>query len=266
VPRATPRVLVAVAVVLLSLVTVAPAHAYGPKWPHDTILNGQYTLIPLKDQAMITREQHGYRFRAGQQHSHLVVTTVNGGLRFHDSGTKQWRSLDPSCRAVPVAKGVAATCAVPFTTTVDNPMLIEIWPRLGDDFIDTRALPAQFQTAALVDAGNDVVRLGAGDDFVNGAFGHDRVWGGPGDDWLRTGPGADRVQGGPGDDRVVGAEGPDIVLGGPGNDSVEGGAGDDHLYTGVGVDRALCGSGHDRVVLTPGDRAHACELVLSGLS
>jgi serralysin len=255
------RVLIVLVATLMPMAMMAPVQAYGPQWPHDTILNGQYTLIPLKNKAMITREEYGYRFRAGQQDSRLVVTPVPGGLRFHDKGTREWRSLVATCRAVPVKVGVAAECSVPATTTLSNPMLIEIWPRLGDDHVNTTKLPAEFQVAALVDAGRDVVRLGAGDDFVNGAFDDDKVWGGGGDDWIRTGPGADFIQGGPGNDRVVGGEDADEVRGGGGDDSVEGSAGDDVIFTGYGNDRALCGDGYDQVTIWSGDRTHACELI-----
>lgn len=241
---------------------LAPAEAYGPKCSYDTILNGQYTLIPLKNQAMITHERCGYRFRAGQQHSDLDVTFTGSGLRFHDRGTQEWKSLPGDCTRLGVEQGVAAVCPVPRTTTEANPMLIEIWPRLGDDRIDASTLPAEFQVAALVDAGRDWVSLGAGDDFINGAFDRDVVRGGAGDDWIRTGPGNDFIQGGPDDDRVVGGEHDDEVRGGAGNDSVEGSSGADRLYTGLGLDKALCGDGRDSATVWAGDRTHACESIV----
>lgn len=262
-PRLTARRLVlALTALLLPLGVVLPAEAYGPKCSYDTILNGQYKLIPLKNQAMITREKCGYRFRAGQQDSHLVVTVVRGGLRFHDRGTRGWRSIPSACRRAAAARGVAAICPVPRDTSARKPMLLEIWPRLGDDYVNTSDLPARFQVAALVDAGRDVVRLGAGHDFVNGAFDTDRVSGGGGNDWIRTGDGSDVVRGGPGNDRVVAGDGQDVVMGGRGNDSVEGGAGADKLYTGAGSDRALCGGGRDTATVRRGDATHSCERVI----
>ena len=257
----TRRLVLAVLALLLPLAAVLPAEAYGPRCSYDKILNGQYTLIPLKNQAMITREKCGYRFRAGQQDSHLVVTVVDDGLRFHDRGTRQWKSIPRACRRAAAARGVAAVCPVPRDTARRNPLLIEIWPRLGDDYVDTSALPARFQVAALVDAGRDVVHLGAGHDFVNGAFDTDRVSGGGGNDWIRTGEGSEVLRGGRGHDRLVAGDGGDVVTGGRGDDSVEGGSGGDRLYTGDGTDRALCGDGRDRATVRRGDRTHACERV-----
>lgn len=256
------RVLLLLTATLAPLTIASPTQAaYGPACSYDTILNGQYTLIPLKNQAMISRERCGYRFRAGQQNSRLVITQMNNGLRFHDSGTREWKSIPDTCRRLPVDRGVAAFCPVPAAISTGNPMLVEIWPRLGDDYIDASTLPAKFQLTALVDAGRDVVKLGAGDDFVNGAFDRDRVSGGGGDDWIRTGPGPDTIQGGAGNDRVVGGEQADVVRGGSGNDSVEGSSGDDQLYTGSGTDRAQCGDGRDTATIVAGARTYACERI-----
>lgn len=254
--------LTALAAALLTLTGLGPVQAVGPTLPHDTILNGQYTLIPLKDRAMLSRTKHGYRFRAGQQDSHLVIRTVRDGLRFHDSGTRRWRSLADGCRKARARTGVAAVCAVPRTLSARRPMLIEVWPRLGDDVVDGSMLPRAFQMAVLADAGRDVVRTGAGHDFVNGAFGADRVHGGGGADWIRTGPGDDVVRGGGGGDRLVGSEGADVVRGGRGADSVEGSAGNDRLSGGAGRDRIRCGGGRDLATAERGERTGACERVL----
>jgi hypothetical protein len=116
------RLLVLTVALVLPLTVVsaltAPAQTavtppYGPACTYDTILNGQYTLIPLKNQAMITRETCGYRVRGGQQDNHLVITQVDGGLRFHDAGSAQWKSIPDACRRVSVAQGVAAWCRPP---------------------------------------------------------------------------------------------------------------------------------------------------------
>ena len=163
---------------LAALTPASPAGAVGPDCDnYDTILNGQYTLIPLKNQAMLTEERCGYRFRAGQQDSRIEVTERDGGLFFHDKGSASWKSVEAPCAKRSVTQGVAAWCPVPGDTSPSNPMLLEIWPRLGDDYLDASTLPAQFQLAALMDAGNDTVLGGAGHDFVNGAFGRDRIRG-----------------------------------------------------------------------------------------
>ncbi len=240
----------------------AQADEPGPSWPYTKILNGQYTLIPLKDAAMITRTKHGYLYRAGQQDSHLVITRADGGLRFHDSGTKRFRSLPDACRPQQVQVGVAAVCNVASDISLSNPMLLEVWPRLGDDFVDGSTLAAPFQLAVLVDAGIDVVYLGAGDDFVNGAFGRDVVRGGPGDDWIRTGDGDDDVRGGSGNDRLIGSGGSDTVRGGSGGDRVDGGDGNDRLYAADGSqDVVACGAGADGARVDRTDKLNDCESV-----
>ena len=61
----------------------------GPPYDYATELMGGGSLISLPDQAMITRTEHGYLFRAGQQDSHLVVTVTDEGLRFEDTGTSE---------------------------------------------------------------------------------------------------------------------------------------------------------------------------------
>ncbi len=236
------------------------AHAVGPSWPYTKILNGSSPLIPLPDAAMITTTEHGYLYRAGQQDSHLVITQVDGGLRFHDSGTKEWKSLPDACRPEQMQAGVAAVCDVPSDIDVSNPMLLEVWPRLGDDFVDGSTLPAAFQMAVLADAGLDVVHLGAGHDFVNGAFDRDVVRGGPGDDWIRTGDGDDDIRGGSGDDLLIGSDGSDTVGGGSGKDRVDGGAGGDRLYaTDSQQDVVACGAGFDRAWVDQIDKVIDCE-------
>jgi hypothetical protein len=240
----------------------AQASEPGPSWPYTKILNGQYKLIPLKDAAMITRTKHGYLYRAGQQDSRLVITRVDGGLRYHDRGTKKFRSLPDSCRRQRVQVGVAAVCNVPSGIKVSNPMLLEVWPRLGDDFVDGSTLAAPFQMAVLADAGRDVVFLGAGNDFVNGAFQRDVVRGGPGNDWIRTGDGDDDVEGGSGNDRLIGSDGRDTVRGGYGKDRVDGGFGNDRLYAADSSrDVVACGAGVDRARVDRTDKLNDCESV-----
>ena len=240
--------------------TAGASSGVGPKWPHTTVLNGQFTFIPLKDAAMITRTRHGYVYRAGQQDSRLFVTKARGGVRFHDKGTRKFRSIPRACRRVKVRAGIAAVCRVPARTSRRSPMLLEIWPRLGDDLVDGSTMPAKFQMSVLADAGRDIVRLGAGDDFVNGAMGNDLVRGGAGDDWIRTGPDHDLLIGGPGDDKLVGSDGRDVLRGGRGADWLGGGNGADRLYSrDAGRDVVSCGGGFDRGRADRADRLSGCE-------
>jgi serralysin len=193
----------------------------GPPYDFTTEIMHN-NVIPLKDAAMIRRTLHGYVYISGQQDNHLVVRPVKGGLRFVDTGTARWKSLPLACRKKAVKTGIAAVCRIPNGVTASRPMLLEIWPRLGDDYVDGSRLPATIAMSVLADAGNDVVRVGAGPDFVNGAAGNDKIRGGAGDDWIRGGKGNDRIWGGPGDDDLVGIEGNDIIYGGEGDDRLVG--------------------------------------------
>ncbi|HET6562253.1 MAG TPA: hypothetical protein VFG72_10285 [Marmoricola sp.] len=174
-----------------------------------TELVGGGKVIPLKNAAMITKTNVGYRYRAGQQDSHLVVTKVGRRLHFKDSGTARLRSLPGSCREQRAAKGIAASCRVPAKYGVSRPMFVEVWPRLGDDYVNGSTLSAAFRLWALVDAGRDTVYGGAGADFVNGAHDADKVRGGAGNDWIRTGNGRDTVRGDAGADKIACGDGAD---------------------------------------------------------
>jgi len=216
-------------------------------------------VIPLKNAAMITKTKRGYRYMAGQQDSHLVVTRVKGGLRFVDTGTADLRARPRMCAERRVKGGIGAVCTVGGKVSAGHPMTVEIVPRLGDDFVDATALSAAFELYVLADAGKDVIRTGAGDDFVNGAQDGDRVRGGPGQDWLRTGIGNDVISGGDGRDQLVGVEGHDTIHGGDGDDRVGGGPGNDALRGGAGQDYVLCGTGRDDAQLDRADTARDCE-------
>lgn len=216
-------------------------------------------IIPLKNAAMITRTDHGYLYRAGQQDSHLVVSQVKGSLRFADSRTHELRSIPSSCHRIAKPVGIAAVCAVPSRVSASRPMAVEVWPRLGDDFIDASALPAAIRVSVLADAGHDIVFGGGGNDFINGAQDGDRVWGGAGNDWIRTGIGGDDIRGGPGNDKLVGVEGHDTVHGGAGRDEVGGGPGNDSLHGGGGADVVRCGTGLDTADADRTDRRSDCE-------
>lgn len=234
----------------------------GPSWPftHE-LITGE--VVPLVHAARLTRTKHGYRYQAGKQDSHLVVTRVKAGLRFRDTGTQKWKGLSGRCHARRAHPGIAAVCRLPAGISQRNPLLLEIWPRLGDDHIDGRTLPAAIQMAVLADKGRDVVHTGAGNDFVNGAQNGDRVRGGAGSDWLRTGKGNDRIWGGSGVDKIVGVDGNDRLWGGGGSDVVYGGSGRDRLHDGDGR-AAYCGPGRDAARVARGARAFDCEAVRRG--
>jgi serralysin len=246
--------------------TTLPAHAaapqgYGPQWPYTEVLYGEPDFISLPDASMITRTKHGYLYRSGQQDSDLVVTQVDGGLLFHDRGTKGWKELAGSCERRKVETGIAAVCAEPDGIGADNHVLLEIWPRLGDDRVDTSSLSAFHDVAVLADAGVDVVTTGPGNDFINGAQDDDTVSGGRGSDWIRTGIGADHIWGGRGGDYLVGADEDDTIRGGAGDDMVYGGTGSDDLLGNRGQDLLSCSSGNDSALVDADDHAVECEAV-----
>lgn len=236
----------------------------GPPYDYPTELVGQYGVPePLNDQAVISRTRHGYRYEAGRQRSHLVVTrTESGALRFRDTGTARLRRIPAGCWRQRVDPGVSAVCRVPSDISSRRPLLVEVWPRLGSDHVDTSALPATFATAVLGDRGNDTALLGAGPDFFNGFLGRDRVRGGGGNDWLRSGKDADRAFGGAGADQVVDSGGWDLIVGGEGTDHVWAGPGNDRVVASDGArDRVSCSSGRDRVWADRVDRVRGCDLV-----
>lgn len=237
----------------------SPVGDAGPPYDFVTELIGDQWLVPLKDQGMLTRTKHGYRFRTGQQSSHLVITRVKRGLRFRDRGTAEIVELSPACRERQVKVGVAAVCRVPSGITRAQPLLIEVWPRLGNDFTDSRALSAKFAVAVLADKGNDVAHFGPGPDYFNGYTGRDRVTGGGGKDWIRLGLGNDWTWAGPGDDYVLGQDGHDVIHGAGGDDRIGGNEGDDVLYGDQGADFIVCGDGIDATDLDVADRLLECE-------
>lgn len=209
-------------VALTSTSAVAQPAGYGPSDPFDDALMGDTGPVEsMKDQARIKRTEYGYLFIGGQQNNHLTVTLVNGRLRFADTATKSWKPMPSGCRTQAVSTGIAATCRVPGTTSAADPTLLEVHPRLGNDYVDARTLPAVFEMAALVDRGRDTVFGGSGNDFVNGAHDLDRIHGGAGNDWIR---------GGSGDDRIWGDEGNDYIVGQDGQDTIDGGGGTDRIY------------------------------------
>lgn len=234
----------------------------GPPYEFTTkLVDGRQVGKPLTGVAVIDRTEHGYVYRAGSQDSHLVVTQVKGGLRFADSGTPRFKGLADQCRKARARRGVAAVCAIPSGISTKQPLLVEVWPRIGDDFLDTTRLSANFAVTMLGDLGDDEARFGPGSDFFNGHMGHDRVYGGEGDDWIRTGDDADVIRGGPGNDYLVGMLGNDNIWGEDGDDWLMGMDGNDRLVPGAGTDRASCGLGADSAVVDSEDTPLLCELV-----
>ena len=230
----------------------------GPHFPYVQVIpiGG---VVPLKNQAIINRTTNGYLFRAGQQNSNLTVTQTNGRLQFVDTATLSWKWLPKRCQRLAVPQGVGASCLIPTRFTSAEPMLVEIWPRLGDDTIDTSALSDHFDVSVLGDAGDETVHLGAGNNFVNGAQDDDTAYGGDGNDWIRTGIGNDWIDGGGGADNLVGVDNNDTIYGGTGDDRVYGSGGNDDLYAGAGDDYVVCGDGSDTATVKYGDRTSQCE-------
>jgi hypothetical protein len=198
-----------------------PPAGYGPSDPYiEALLPSHGPVEPMKNQAKIIVTDYGYRITLGQQNSHLTVTLVDGKLRYEDTGTLAWKSLPSACQAQSVSVGVAANCDVPASTSTANPTLLEVHPRLGNDYVSGSGLPAVFEMAVLADAGFDTVFTGEGNDFVNGAQDADEAHGGGGKDWIRTGLANDHIWGDAGDDYMVGADGHDTADGGAGTDRI----------------------------------------------
>ncbi|MFZ0322869.1 MAG: calcium-binding protein [Actinomycetes bacterium] len=215
--------------------------------------------------ATITKTSQGYYYDAGQQDSHLVITRVAGGVQFADTNTDVLRVKPAACTSKSAQAGIVVVCRVPATVDARHPMTLEIFTRLGDDYIDSSTLSAAFQLSLRCDKGAEVVHAGAGDDFVNGAHGRDLIWGGGGNDWIRSGVGNDVIRGGAGSDLLTGDDGRDSVHGGTGQDRVGGGNGDDHLFPGVGTNFVNCGTGSDNAYAQRADRVmQNCESVVYG--
>jgi serralysin len=238
----------------------APYAGIGPHRPYVTEIKIG-GVVPLKNQALLNKTKQGYLFRGGQQHNNLTITEADGRLRFVDTGTASWKWVPKACTKIAVPQGVGASCKIAKKFSMAAPMLVEVWPRLGNDTVDSTALSAFFDVSVLGDRGDDVVYFGAGDNFFNGAQDSDRAYGGPGNDWIRTGLGDDFIDGGAGDDYLVGVDGDDTIYGGPGNDRIGGLDGNDTIFSGEGNDRVACGNGKDEATITSGDKPIDCETV-----
>jgi hypothetical protein len=245
-----------------SMTAIAHADYYPPteQMPDDG------PVIPLVNAAMIVWTPGGWRYMAGQQDSHLTVTVANGKVHYVDTGTQELRKIPPVCSRQSVPHGIAAVCPVPAKFTETNKMFLEVWPRLGDDFVDGSTLGTKYRLWVLADAGFDTVYAGDGDDFVNQAQDDDQSWGGAGDDWIRGGTGNDTIWGGTGNDKLVSTDGNDDIHGGDGDDLVAGGIGNDNLWADAGTDVVSCSSGVDHAWVDSLDRAHDCESLESSLS
>lgn len=192
----------------------------GPSHPFDDSImpdDGPQPKV-TGHQALVRRTNHGYRFISGAQGARLRVKVVNGRLRFRDTSVWSWKSLPGACKKLRVSPGSAISCRIPDGASLADPVLLEIRPRLGNDRVDGRGLPARFQMAVLADAGRDRLFGGRGNDYLGGATDNDFASGGAGRDWIRGGDGRDRLFGGKHGDAVVGMAGRDVVRGGKGDD------------------------------------------------
>ncbi|MFN8194174.1 MAG: hypothetical protein U0R80_07815 [Nocardioidaceae bacterium] len=200
------------ATVVLALgLGAAPAHA-NPHHPDMMLGPGEAGVHGIKDKALVRMSKWGFVYIAGQQGSHLTITHdgTNHTLRYVDTGTKRLGSIPRACTRGKVAKGIAVTCTIPEKFR-GKTQFVQVWVRLGNDYVDGHTLGRQFRLWTLADAGRDVVKGGAGNDFVNGAKDGDRVFGNAGNDLLRTGKGNDHLWGGAGKDRLSCAENYDVA-------------------------------------------------------
>ena len=180
--------------------------------PRTYLGPGDADVHGIKDQALIRPSKWGFIFIAGQQDSHLTVTynAEANSLTYLDTGTAELVKWPARCTPLTVDEGIGAECSIPprFDT---KRMFVQVWPRLGNDYVDGSTLPKRFRMWVLADAGLDTFYGGDGADFLNGAKDADIAYGGLGKDWLRTGPGDDQLWGGDDKDRLSCAEDYDIA-------------------------------------------------------
>lgn len=191
-------------VLMTALVAVgpaAPARA-GDNLPPLMLGPGDAKVNGIGHEAVIRLSKWGYVYISGQHNGRLKVTYNQDRqvLHYRDTTTQRVKSMPKRCDRQRVRKGIAVACKIP--PRFQDRMFVQVWPRLGNDVVDGRTLPAKFRLWVLADAGRDVMYGGAGADFFNGAKGNDRAFGAGGNDWLRGGPGGDRLDGGPGRNRV----------------------------------------------------------------
>jgi hypothetical protein len=195
------------AVTLGITLSAGPATAGHPPMmlgPGDAQVHG------IKDQALIRMSKWGYVYIAGQQNSHLTITQAGDhALRYRDTGTRHLGKIPKGCDRQKAGKGIAVRCHIP--KKFQHKMFVQVWPRLGNDYVNGSSLPHRYRMWVLADAGHDTFYGGAGNDFLNGAKNNDLAFGGRGADFLRTGPGNDQLWGGDGKDRLSCAENRDTA-------------------------------------------------------
>jgi len=187
-------------------VTAGHSATAGPKGgghPPTMLGPGDAKVSGIGHEAIIRTSKFGYVYISGKHNSHLRVTYLEdrNALRYRDTRTDRVKLPARGCEREQVKKGISAVCTIPRSFDGEK-VFVQVWPRLGNDYVDGRTLPSRFRMWVLTDAGQDVVYGGDGADFVNGAKGDDRIWGGKGPDLLRGGPGRDRINAGEGRDRV----------------------------------------------------------------
>src|SRR3954468_8188694 len=137
--RRSTRALVVLAAGVAATSSMGVARAYSP----PTELHGQFGKVtPLVNAAMIQKTNGGYRFTAGKQNSHITVTMGHGKIHFRDTGTRELRNIPKQCKRHSAGKGIGAVCNVPRGYNARHPMYVEVWPRLGNDYVNGRSLPA----------------------------------------------------------------------------------------------------------------------------
>ena len=93
--RRSARLTFALAACVVATSVPAVVHALPP-----TALKGQFgPAIPLKNAAMIDKNEYGWIYKAGQQDSRLTVTYRDGRVHFADTGTRELRDIPSACRA-----------------------------------------------------------------------------------------------------------------------------------------------------------------------
>jgi hypothetical protein len=246
--RAALAVVASTALVLpTSVTTAAPPgeRAPSPRW------------------AELTRVDGGFRYAASMHDSRLSITRSGGRVVLHDRAMQRFRKALPAgCRRVAVQRGIAASCRIPATATVADPLRLQIVPQAGNDRVNGSTLGPAVRLFVEPGPGDDTVLGGAADDVLNGALGIDHVLGGPGADLIKVGPGNDVAAGGAGDDRILGGDGSDELSGNDGDDVLEGADGNDLLLGGAGSDSLLCGNGTDTSddSIADDDAPRHCEL------
>ena len=104
----------------------------GPFRPYvqEIMIGG---VVPLKDEALLNRTKQGYIYRAGQQNSDITITQVDGRRHLRRQGHPVVEVDGAGMHRIDVPRVCGASCVVAPKFTEAAPMLVEVWPRLGDD-------------------------------------------------------------------------------------------------------------------------------------